>query len=257
MSRTFIFLLCKTLKTAVSPQKSADLLRFSPHNPRFSPANYLMLENLLIKVPMSVTHTPSPSSSPSRPSTSNTETANTALVETQLLSELHQAAEEAMVPIPVDDSTFLPAAQVGTADPSIPSKKRKLANREDGFSKRASVRRQESIAETMNSHTQVKELKKSSLAQEKSQEGPDPTSVKHEKPMMAVSKHRRFESDVDMGPSLEVIDATVPNGERESENEDEKEQDDNSSDAPEAMTAAAGYEALRSATQDAARTAKM
>ena len=143
------------------------------------------------------------------------------------------------------------------ATAALRSNKRRLEGKPDDTLKQNTSKRQRSHGETANAIAQkhgpasTRGSGKSSSADREVQVAIDGSDRSRKKEVSALAKHRRFGSEEsEVNAELESQSAAA--------NEDvELEDDVDSDDAPEAVTAAAGFEASRAAAMDAAKTAKM
>ena len=167
-----------------------------------------------------------------------------------------------MVPIPVTDLRFEgtpTTVQLGTTKSQSSSRKRKFETRKDQTQMRDTIQPQNSIVENrkplqIGSPSTSKMSGKSSVVKKKSYDAPRPALVPAEESMKETAKHRRFQSE-EADPNIIFEPTPVAPSKREEEFEDEDESSDDD-DAPEAITAAAGFETSRSTTLNAARTAR-
>ena len=202
--------------------------------------------------------------SPSRFSPTSEEV-DSQLAENQLKAELAQAAELPMVSTRSRDHDLENAdssAQVKSDTSVIGSKRRIFEKSESDPPKQSATKRQKKKAETQavnvirQSPPPEQKVERSSSAGEAQgevKETEDKSTFKvHKEGERALAKHQRF------GSENAEVDTILESSRPSTTNEEEQSQDDDDSDddAPEAITAAAGFEASRAAAVDAARIAE-
>ena len=209
---------------------------------------------------MSKTPSRSPLPSLSDPSTSRFKDLDSQLAESQLLSELAQAAESVMVPVRAYDHASEKVEsklKPKTVNAALRSKKRDLEDQADGPLKQSPSKRQRRAAGTTNADTPkhspapVRGSGKSLPAEIGEQVVMEKSTRNQQKTIGALAKHRRFGSEeLEFGIGSDAQPAAT-------HRDEELGNEDDSDDAPEAITATAGFEASHAAATDAAKTAEL